>query len=103
MLGNGSHIGFTLDQDFPGKCRASEDLLSIGYGLTDRFALEIEAAVIHAHSKNLPNDLSGMPPPRPAASETGDGLEKPPGPAALRSPSSIRSSRRRSRICCWIP
>lgn len=54
MLGNSSHIGFTLDQGSRGKCRASEDLLFIGYGLTDRFALEIEAAVIHASLEKSP-------------------------------------------------
>jgi len=57
-----NELGFGLDQDFRGKYRASEGLLFLGYGLTDRVALEIEAAVIHASLTKSPDDPSPMPP-----------------------------------------
>lgn len=54
-------FGFSLDQDYRGKFRASEGLMFLGYGLTDRLALEVEAAMIHASLDRSPDDLSGMP------------------------------------------
>jgi len=56
-----SELGFTLDQDFRGKYRASEGLLFLGYGLTDRLAFEVEAAMIHASLEKSPLDTSSMP------------------------------------------
>jgi hypothetical protein len=56
-----NEFGFSLDQDFLGKYRASEGLLFIGYGLTDRLVFEVEAAMIHASLERSPDDLSGMP------------------------------------------
>ena len=54
-------FGFALDQDFRGKYRASEGLVFIGYGLTDRIGLELEAAMIHASLEKSPEDPTAMP------------------------------------------
>jgi len=56
-----NEFGFTLDQDFRGRFRANEELIFAAYGLTDRVAVEFEAAVIHASLVKSPDDLSGMP------------------------------------------
>lgn len=56
-----NEFGFTLDQDFRGKYRASEGLMFLGYGLTDRLAFEVEVAMIRASLERSPDDLSGMP------------------------------------------
>jgi len=56
-----SELGFTSDQDFRGKYRASEGLLFLGYGLTNRLAIEVEAAIIHASLDKSPLDTSTMP------------------------------------------
>lgn len=56
-----NEFGFTLDQDFRGKYRASEGLMFLSYGLTDRVAFEVEVAVIRASLEKSPDDLSGMP------------------------------------------
>ncbi len=44
-------LGYELDQDFRGEYRAIEGLIFLGYGFTDRFAMELEAAVIDATQK----------------------------------------------------
>jgi hypothetical protein len=56
-----NEFGFNLDRDFRGKYRASEGLVFIGYGLTDRLAFEIEAAVIQASLRKSSGDPSAMP------------------------------------------
>ena len=56
-----NEFGFTLDQDFRGKYRASEGLVFLGYGLTDRLVFELEAAVIHASLEKSPDDPTEMP------------------------------------------
>jgi hypothetical protein len=56
-----NEFGFTLDQDYRGQYRESEVLMFLGYGLTDRLALEVEAAYTHASLTKSPDDLSGMP------------------------------------------
>jgi len=56
-----NELGFSLDQDFRGKYRASEGLMFLGYGLTDRLAFEVEAAMIHASLEKSPLDTSAMP------------------------------------------
>lgn len=56
-----NEFGFSLDQDFRGKYRATEGLIFLGYGLTDRLVLEAEAAIIRASLEKSPDDLSGMP------------------------------------------
>lgn len=51
-----SEFGFNLDRDFRGKYRASEGLIFVGYGLTDRIAIELEVAVIDASLQTSPDD-----------------------------------------------
>jgi hypothetical protein len=54
-------FGHTLDADFRGQYRASEGLMFLGYGITDRLAFEMEAAVITARLSKSPDDPSSMP------------------------------------------
>jgi hypothetical protein len=54
-------LGYNLDQDYEGKYTGSEGLIFLGYGFTDRFVLEIEAAFISATQYKSAADLSGMP------------------------------------------
>ncbi len=56
-----NEFGFPLDQDFRGRFRANEELVFLGYGLTDRVALEFEGAVIHASLVKSPDDPTAMP------------------------------------------
>ncbi len=43
-----AELGYDLDQDFFGKYRATEGLLFLAWGVTDRLAIEFEAAAITA-------------------------------------------------------
>jgi hypothetical protein len=54
-------FGYEGEDDYRGKYRASEFLIFIGYGVSDRLALELEAAVIDAKLEKSPADPSGMP------------------------------------------
>ncbi len=55
-------LGYGLDQDFRGKYRASEYLLFVAYGFTDRLAVEMEASYhIDAKLETAPDDPSGVP------------------------------------------
>lgn len=54
-------FGFALDADFRAQYRATEGLIFLGYGLTDRLAFEFEAAVIRARFRKAPEDPSAMP------------------------------------------
>lgn len=54
-------FGFNLDADFRGQYRATEGLIFLGYGLSDRLAFEFEAAVIRARLRKAPDDPSAMP------------------------------------------
>lgn len=54
-------LGHTLDQDFRGKYRATEGLLFLAYGVSDRLALEVEAAMISADLETSPDDPSSVP------------------------------------------
>jgi hypothetical protein len=54
-------LGYGLDADYRGPYRASEALLFLGYGVSDRLALELEAAVISAKQTKAADDPSGMP------------------------------------------
>ena len=56
-------LGYDLSEDFRGKYRAHEGLIFIGYGLSDRLALEFEAAVITAKQYKSKDDTSDMPDP----------------------------------------
>jgi hypothetical protein len=54
-------FGQSLDADFRGRYRAGEGLVFFGYGLTDRLAIEFEAAVISARLDKAADDPSSMP------------------------------------------
>jgi hypothetical protein len=54
-------LGFAEDRDHRGEYDASEGLLFLGYGLSDRFALEVEAAIITAELETSGEDRSGLP------------------------------------------
>jgi hypothetical protein len=53
--------GYPLDADFRGQYDATEALLFMAYGFTNRLALEMEVAVIEAEVKKDPNDPTGFP------------------------------------------
>jgi len=56
-----SELGFGVEEDFRGKYRASEGLVFLGYGLSDRIAIEFEAAMIQASLSKSSMDSSAMP------------------------------------------
>jgi len=56
-----AQLGFGLAQDFGGQYRSSEGQIFVGYGVTDRLAVEFEAGVIHVSLDKASNDPSGMP------------------------------------------
>ena len=53
--------GYGLEQDFRGEFHADEALIFLSYGLSDRLAVEVEAAVISASLDKAPDDPSLMP------------------------------------------
>ncbi|NIP26293.1 hypothetical protein GWN28_04795 [candidate division KSB1 bacterium] len=54
-------FGFESKREFRGHFRAHEGLIFIGYGISDRLALEFEAGVITADLDKSDNDLSALP------------------------------------------
>jgi len=56
-----AELGYGLDRDFRGKYRAGEGLIFLGWGISDRLAIEFEAAVISATQYRSPSDSSNMP------------------------------------------
>lgn len=54
-------FGYPLDADFRGEYDATEALLFMAYGFTNRLALEFEIAVIEAEVKKDPSDPTGFP------------------------------------------
>jgi hypothetical protein len=54
-------FGFESATEFKGRYRASEEVLFLAYGLSDRFALEFEGDLIQASLEKADEDLSGMP------------------------------------------
>jgi hypothetical protein len=56
-----SEYGGVGDQDLKGRYRAHEGLIFVGYGITDRFAIELEAAYISATFDKDPADATGTP------------------------------------------
>ncbi|KPK81045.1 MAG: hypothetical protein AMS25_07990 [Gemmatimonas sp. SM23_52] len=56
-----AEFGYGLAQEFRGRYRAHEGLLFFGLGITDRLALEVEAAVIDARLTRSAADTSAMP------------------------------------------
>lgn len=53
-----NELGGTEDIDYRGEYNASEVLLFLAYGFTDRFAVELEAAYIDAELETAPEDNS---------------------------------------------
>lgn len=64
-------FGAVGSQDYRGRFRATEGLLFVAYGLSDRLALEFEIATIKATFDKSPADTSTLP-PRLAESGLGD-------------------------------
>jgi hypothetical protein len=56
-----AELGYGLDQDFRGRFRATEGLLFLAYGLSDRLAFELEASVITARLDTADDDPSSQP------------------------------------------
>ena len=54
-------LGYVGTDERFGRYRASEGLLFVGYGLSERWAFEFEAAVISARLEKDPADTSAMP------------------------------------------
>jgi hypothetical protein len=55
-----NELGQTLDQDFRGEYNASEYLIFLSYGFTDRLAVEFEAAYIDAELETAREDTTGL-------------------------------------------
>jgi len=56
-----SELGYSGEEDYLGRYRASEGLLFVAYGLTDDLALEAETAIISASLDKSPSDPSSVP------------------------------------------
>jgi hypothetical protein len=56
-----SELGYTDNRDYFGRYRASEGLIFMGYGISDRLAVEFEAAMITAQQDKDPVDDSDFP------------------------------------------
>lgn len=54
-------LGYGLEQEFRGRYRATEGLIFLAYGLSDRLAIEFEAAIIRASLEKASEDPSTMP------------------------------------------
>ncbi|MEW5794926.1 MAG: hypothetical protein AB1772_01070 [Candidatus Zixiibacteriota bacterium] len=54
-------LGYGADIDYRGKYRASEGLIFLGYGISDRLAIEFEAAVIDASLESAEDDTTDVP------------------------------------------
>lgn len=57
-----NEVGGTQDTDYRGEYEAYEGLFFVGYGFSDRFIVELEAAYIQAELETSPEDTSGLPP-----------------------------------------
>lgn len=56
-----AEFGFGSEQDFRGKFRSSAGQIFVAYGLTDRLALEFEAALMSAALEKSPHDAFATP------------------------------------------
>ena len=56
-----AELGYGLDQDFRGEYEATEGLIFLGYGVSRRLLLELEAAVITAELEKSPSDPTALP------------------------------------------
>lgn len=54
-------FGHGFEYDYRGKYRASEYLIFVGYGITDRLVIKFEAAYIDAKLEKAPDDTTAMP------------------------------------------
>ncbi|HWR84279.1 MAG TPA: hypothetical protein VN285_13355 [Candidatus Deferrimicrobium sp.] len=54
-------LGFGLDADYRARYRASEGLIFVGYGISDRLAIEFEAAIIDAKFEKSSDDTTAVP------------------------------------------
>jgi len=54
-------FGYGSMQEFRGRYRANEGIMFIGYGISDRVAVEFEAAVISARFNKSRNDFTAVP------------------------------------------
>ena len=57
-----SEFGAQGTLDYRGRYRANEGILFLAYGISENFAIEMEAAVIDASFEKSPSDPSGLPP-----------------------------------------
>jgi len=57
-----AELGYGLNEDFRGRYRANEGLIFLGYGLTEKLAVEFEMATISARLDKSPRDPSRVPP-----------------------------------------
>ena len=56
-----NELGQPLDQDFRGSYKANEVLLFLAYGVTERLAIELEAAYIDAELQTSSSDPTNLP------------------------------------------
>jgi hypothetical protein len=56
-----SELGAVGEEDYRGRYRANEGILLLAYGISENFAIEMEAAVIKASLETAPNDPSSLP------------------------------------------
>ncbi len=54
-------LGYGLEKEFRGHFRGHESLIFLGYGITERLAVELEAAVMTAKLDKAKDDTSNMP------------------------------------------
>ena len=54
-------FGYVDTTEFRGRYRASEGLIFVAYGITDRLAFEVEVATISATFEKSPADLTALP------------------------------------------
>lgn len=56
-----NELGYGLDEDYRGSYTASEGLLFVAFGVSDRLAIELEGAVISAELETAPDDPTAIP------------------------------------------
>jgi len=56
-----NELGYTQDKDYRGDYEGHEWLLFLGYGISPRLAIELEAAAISAELETASDDNSGLP------------------------------------------
>lgn len=56
-----AELGYGLNEDYRGRYRANEGLIFLGYGITEKLAVEFEMATISARLDKSPKDPSQVP------------------------------------------